>query len=138
MKPPSAWPRWSASTNFCEKNGCSRTFTKKPWTAFPAALQKQTPGGESAWWLPSITVEHIPVPELQEALRERGVPTRRIFSPLHTYPYLLQHALFACPNAERIYEQGLNLPASTANDEESVRRAAEIVRDVLLEKGGRA
>lgn len=102
------------------------------------ALQKETPGGESAWWLPSITVEHIPVPKLQEALRERGVPTRRIFSPLHTYPYLQQHAPFPCPNAERIYEQGLNLPASTANDEESVRRAAEIVREVLLERCGRA
>ena len=96
------------------------------------ALQQEAPGGESAWWLPSIAVEHIPVPELQEALRERGVPTRRIFSPLHTYPYLQQHAPFPCPNAERIYEQGLNLPASTANDEESVRRAAEIVRGVLL------
>ena len=96
------------------------------------ALQQEAPGGESAWWLPSIAVEHIPVPELQEALRERGVPTRRIFSPLHTYPYLKQHAPFPCPNAERIYEQGLNLPASTANDEESVRRAAEIVRGVLL------
>jgi len=96
------------------------------------ALQQEAPGGESAWWLPSIAVEHIPVPELQEALRERGVPTRRIFSPLHTYPYLRQHAPFPCPNAERIYEQGLNLPASTANDEESVRRAAEIVRGVLL------
>ena len=96
------------------------------------ALQQEAPGGESAWWLPSIAVEHIPVPELQEALRERGVPTRRIFSPLHTYPYLQQHAPFPCPNAERIYEQGFNLPASTANDEESVRRAAEIVRGVLL------
>ena len=39
------------------------------------------------------------------------------------------------PNAERIYEQGFNLPASTANDEESVRRAAEIVREVLLHAG---
>jgi perosamine synthetase len=98
-------------------------------------LQKETPGGESAWWLPSITVENIPVPELQEALRTQGVPTRRIFSPMHTFPYLKQNAPFPCPNAERIYERGLNLPASTVSDDESVRHAAEIVRDVLLGRG---
>ena len=98
-------------------------------------FQKELPGAQSAWWLPSITVEHIPVPELQEALRTQGVPTRRIFSPMHTFPYLKQNAPFPCPNAERIYERGLNLPAATVNDDESVRHAAEIVRDVLLGRG---
>ena len=100
-------------------------------------LQKETPVGESAWWLPSLTVEGIVIPELQATLRERGVPTRRIFSPMHTFPYLKQHVPFPCPNAERIYEQGINLPASTANDEDLVRRAAAIVREVLLEKDAR-
>lgn len=102
------------------------------------ALQKETLGGESAWWLPSITVEYVAIPELQESLREHGIPTRRIFSPLHTFPFLKQHTPSPCPNAEHIYEHGLNLPASTVNDEESVRRAAEIIREVLLERGGRA
>ncbi len=102
------------------------------------AIQKETTGAESAWWLASITVKHIPVPELQEALRERGVPTQRIFSPLHTYPYLRRPRSFPCPHAERIYEQGFNLPASTANDEESVRRAARgRAGSVALEKGCR-
>lgn len=102
------------------------------------ALQQETPGGSSAWWLPSITVCHMPIPVLQEALRERGVPTRRLFSPLHTYPYLKHYAPFPCPNAERIYENGLNLPASTANSEDAVKHAAEIVREVLTETGGRS
>lgn len=102
------------------------------------ALQKEPPGGESAWWLPSVTVGYVAIPELQELLRERGVPTRRVFSPLHTFPYLKQHVPSPCPNAEHIYEHGLNLPASTVNDEESVRRAAEVIREVLLERGARA
>ena len=124
---------------FLQKKRTFARIYKEALDGLPSvALQKETPGAENAWWLPSIIVENIPVPELQEALRERGVPTRRIFSPLHTYPYLRQHALFPCPNAERIYEQGLNLPASTANDEASVQRAAEIVREILLEKGGQA
>jgi perosamine synthetase len=98
-------------------------------------FQKELPGAQSAWWLPSITVENIPVPELQEVLHPQGVPTRRIFSPIHSFPYLRQNAPFPCSNAERIYEMGLNLPASTVNDEESVRHAAVIVRDVLLGRG---
>lgn len=101
------------------------------------AMQREAQSAESAWWFPSVTVEHIPIPELQSALNEREVPTRRLFSPLHTFPYLHHHAPHPCPNAERIYEQGLNLPASTANDEDSVRRAAEMVREALLETGGR-
>ena len=100
-------------------------------------LQREIPGGKSAWWLPSITVEHVPIPELQQVLHDRGVPTRRLFTPLHTYPYLQRYAPLPCPNAERTYEQGISLPASTANDEESVRRAAEIVREVVCEKRGR-
>lgn len=95
-------------------------------------FQHETPCGESAWWLPSLTVEHPSIPALQKILTDHGVPTRRVFSPLHTFPYLRGHAPFACPNAERIHWQGLNLPASTVNDDASVRSAAEIVREVLI------
>ncbi len=101
------------------------------------ALQKEMPGGESAWWLPSITVEYVSISELQVSLRERGIPTRRIFSPLNTFPYLEQHVPFLCPNAEYIYKHGLNLPASTVNNEESVRHAAEVIRKLLCERGAR-
>jgi Predicted pyridoxal phosphate-dependent enzyme apparently involved in regulation of cell wall biogenesis len=60
------------------------------------------------------------------------VPTRRLFSPLHTYPYLKDSCRFSYPQAERIFEQGINIPASTVNDEESTLRAAEIIRDAVL------
>lgn len=95
-------------------------------------FQREIPGGESAWWLPSFTLAEGATEQLQGVLRERGVPTRRIFAPLHTYPYLRQYCHVPCPEAERIYAQGLNLPASTVNDEPSVQRAAETVREVLL------
>ena len=95
------------------------------------ALQKELPQGESAWWLPSMVTDRLPIPELQEALRQQGIPTRRIFCPLHSFPYLKQYAPRPCAEAEHIYECGLSLPASTANDDESVRRAAEIFRDIL-------
>ena len=95
-------------------------------------FQKELPGAQSAWWLPSFTLSGGAVPELQEKLREKGVPTRRLFSPLHTYPYLKDSCRFSYPHAERIFEQGINLPASTVNDEESTLRAAEIIRDAVL------
>lgn len=94
-------------------------------------FQKCLPGGESAWWFPSLTIKGIPVPDFQEALLVRGVPTRRIFSPLQSFPYLHHFAPFPCPNALRIYEQGLNLPASTLNDVDSTRKAATLIRDVF-------
>ena len=95
-------------------------------------FQKEFPGAQSAWWLPSFTLSGGAVPELQEKLREKGVPTRRLFSPLHTYPYLKDSCRFSYPHAERIFEQGINIPASTVNDEESTLRAAEIIRDAVL------
>lgn len=99
------------------------------------AFQCETPGGESAWWLPSLTVEHPSIPALQKALADHAVPTRRVFSPLHTFPYLKGCAPRSCPHAGRIHKQGLNLPASTMNDGEAVKAAAGVIRDVLVAEG---
>ncbi|MEA4880898.1 MAG: DegT/DnrJ/EryC1/StrS family aminotransferase, partial [Synergistaceae bacterium] len=98
------------------------------------AFQKEPDGGESAWWLSSFTYTGGPIAEVQETLKERGIPTRRLFSPLSRLPYLKGFNPAPCPQVERIYEEGLNLPSSTVNNEKEVIRAAETLREILLER----
>ena len=97
-------------------------------------FQKESDCCESAWWLSSLTYTGGPIAEVQEKLKERGIPTRRLFSPLSSLPYLKGFTAVPCPQAELIYEQGLNLPSSTVNSEKEVLRAAETLREVLLER----
>ena len=57
----------------------------------PQVRFQQAPEGSlPSWWLPSMTLEGTAsVSSAQEALRERGVPTRRVFQPLPALTSLL-------------------------------------------------
>lgn len=97
-------------------------------------MQKEIPGGESSWWLPSVVVGEgeMDIPGLQEKLKKNGIPTRRLFTPMVDYPYLrpfLRHDEY--PVARDLFKRGLNLPASTLNSEEDTRIAAERIGELL-------
>jgi len=99
-------------------------------------MQKELPGGESSWWLPSVVVGEgeMDIPGLQEKLKEKGIPTRRLFAPMVDYPYLrpfLKHDDY--PVARALFKGGLNLPASTLNSEEDTSVAAERISEILKE-----
>ncbi len=119
-----------------KKQSFSRIYREVLADTEEIVFQQEPAHGRSAWWLPSFTLAHGSVTCLQNELKANDIPTRRIFYPLHRLPYLQSYHCAPCPQAERIYAQGLNLPASTVNDEASVLRAAEQIRTIIRQGRG--
>jgi len=96
-------------------------------------FQEGYPETESSWWLTSVLIDH---PEknislIQKELKEKGIPSRRIFVPIVEFPPYKRFRTGNYKNAYMIYERGLNLPSSTLNTEEMVKEVAEVILDVL-------
>ena len=104
-------------------------------------LQKNYAESESMWWLTSLIVDTqdigLKVADIQVKLRERGVPTRRIFMPLVEFPPYLEVDKGKYPQAYGIYDHGLNLPSSTLNSSEAVEFAANTLIRVLKDASKR-
>ncbi|WP_233187740.1 LegC family aminotransferase [Petrotoga sp. 9T1HF07.CasAA.8.2] len=94
-------------------------------------FQKSYEGAVSSYWLPSIKVEsHKTIPEIQKELKEKGIPTRRIFVPIVEFPPYKEYKKEEYKNAYEIYEKGLNLPGSTMNDFEQIEYIVKVLNNV--------
>lgn len=77
----------------------------------------------------------IDIPLLQEQLRELGIPTRRVFRPLHTLtPYADVPVIGDMSNAEKIYARGLCLPSSNRNSIQGIENVCEKLRTFFSER----
>lgn len=98
-------------------------------------LQLAYAGSESMWWLTSLVIDTqkvgLSIPEIQMKLKERGVPTRRIFAPIVEFPPYFENDKSKYAQAYHIYENGLNLPSSTLNTDEAIEFAADTVIKTL-------
>jgi len=96
-------------------------------------FQEEYPDSISSWWLSSIKINHRTkdVPQIQKELKEKGIPTRRIFVPITEFPPYAKYKREEYPNSYELYEKGLNLPSSTLNSEEQVEFVARSIVDVI-------
>ena len=104
-------------------------------------LQLQAPceGADDVVWLNAVTIDAAHtgtgIPEIMETLKQRGIPTRRLFMPLVCFPpYFEGHREEAYPRAVRLYSKGLCLPSSTINTAGGIRRAAEGLKSLLVKR----
>jgi len=96
-------------------------------------FQKECNNTNGSWWLTCIKIDKdIDIDNLVGKLKEKGLPTRRIFMPVLEMPYLKEYGR-SCPNAYDIYMKGICLPSSTLNEEQDIKKAAIIIRKVLNE-----
>ncbi len=94
-------------------------------------FQDKLDNAEPSCWLTCLRLpQAVPLGPLMEALRQKHIPTRRVFMPLPQMPYLKTYAK-ECPQAQDIFEHGLCLPSSTMNTEKDIEQAAEIIRKVI-------
>jgi perosamine synthetase len=95
-------------------------------------FQESLEGAESAFWFTCVLFDRdIEVAPLIRKLKDKGVPTRRIFPPLtESSPYKnLKRGAYK--NSYDIYRRGLCLPSSTLNREEDIYRACGILKETV-------
>lgn len=98
-------------------------------------LQKEYEGAISSAWLPSIKIDRkkikMTIPEIQNRLKEKGIPTRRIFNPIVDFPPYVKYKKGNYHNSYEIFENGLSLPASTLNTLENIEYVAKTLLNIL-------
>jgi perosamine synthetase len=96
-------------------------------------FQEEYPECESSWWLTSIKINDSEkdIPQIQHELKEKEVPTRRIFDPITEFPPYRKYKKEEYPNSYELYEKGLNLPSSTLNDKEQILNVSRSLKNVL-------
>lgn len=92
-------------------------------------FQEEYENADSAYWLSCIIFNRkINIPILQKKLKEKGIPTRRIFIPLVEFPPYKKYKRTGCQNSKFIYERGLCLPSSTLNSEKDIQYVCEALK----------
>ncbi|PZC51487.1 MULTISPECIES: LegC family aminotransferase [unclassified Mesotoga] len=96
-------------------------------------FQEEYHDSVSSWWLSSIKINHPTkgIPQIQKELKEKGIPTRRVFVPITEFPPYAKYKRKEYPNSYELYEKGLNLPSSTLNSEEQAEFVARSIVDVI-------
>lgn len=96
-------------------------------------FQEEYPDSVSSWWLSSIKINHPTkdIPQIQRELREKGIPTRRIFVPITEFPPYAKYKREEYPNSYELYEKGLNLPSSTLNIDEQIEFVGRELSKIL-------
>lgn len=95
-------------------------------------FQEEESESDSSRWLTTVTVnKDIDLVGLGEELKNRGVPTRRVFMPVSEFPPYQKYKRDKYPRAYAIYEKGLCLPSSTVNSKESVYYACKVLKDLI-------
>ncbi|OPY77519.1 MAG: putative pyridoxal phosphate-dependent aminotransferase EpsN [Syntrophorhabdus sp. PtaU1.Bin058] len=114
-----------------KKRRFSEIYREELDNTLDVSFQGQYGGAASSWWLTCVTFsEKTDLPSLQKALREKGVPTRRVFMPVTEFPpFANDDHVFT--NSREIYERGLCLPSSTLNSEDDVYYVCKTLKELL-------
>jgi len=118
---------------FLEKKRNFRKVYQKILGELPyIRFQQEYDDASGSWWLTCIKIDKndIDINDLMLKLKEKGIPSRRIFMPASEMPYLKKFSK-SCPNAYEIYDQGICLPSSTLNEEENIKKTALIIKEIL-------
>ena len=76
--------------------------------------------------------------QLAEMLKERGIPVRPYFIPIHLQPYMMEQFGYRrgdFPVTEDLGDRGLSLPFSGVMTEDQVEIVCETLRDCISHKG---
>ena len=95
-------------------------------------FQNEPKGGKSTWWFTSVAIKHPTkdITAIQQELKEKGIPTRRLFVPVYKFPPYQEFCSNDLMVSEELYKFGLNLPGSTVNKFEDIEYAAKEIKKI--------
>jgi len=97
-------------------------------------FQEEYETAESSYWFTCIKTGSADTRhDLQERLKQRGVPTRRIFTPINEFPPYRDCRFIDNGNAHSIFERGICLPGSTLNDIDDIKYVSETLKEFCSE-----
>jgi dTDP-4-amino-4,6-dideoxygalactose transaminase len=89
----------------------------------------------SSCWLNTLLIDRAAYgrngAETVAALRSAGVEARRVWPPLHAQAPYRDCPHFGSPNAEWLFERGVNLPSSVGLADADLERVVEALRDAV-------
>lgn len=95
-------------------------------------FQKEYEGSSSSLWFNCILIDKkINIGLLQKRLKDKGLPTRRVFMPVSEFPPYKNTSKGSFKNARYIYEHALCLPSSTLNSYEGIGYACNAIKEIL-------
>lgn len=95
-------------------------------------FQEELSFAKSSYWLICIMFEkRRNIAAVQRKLKEKNVPTRRIFMPIVEFPPYRSYKRGNYENSYAIYENGLCLPNSTLNSEQDIYYVCKALKRLL-------
>jgi perosamine synthetase len=113
------------------KRRIARTYSQLLEDVSGLVLPPEETWATSVYWMYSVLVtEAFPLSrdELIPRLRSQGIDSRPFFHPIHTMPPYYQEETY--PVAERLSQQGLNLPSGVRLTDADLERVALAIRQV--------
>ncbi len=97
-------------------------------------FQKEYNSAESSYWFSCITASDPDSRrDIQMKLKEKGVPTRRVFTPINKFPPYRDCRFIGNGNSRSIYERGICLPSSTLNETEDIKYVCDTLKNLHYE-----
>ena len=95
-------------------------------------FQEPYEGSESVFWLTCVTFgKGTDISALQRKLKERDIPTRRVFTPVVEFPPYVRFRTGDYGRSYDICERGLCLPSSTLNTEDDIHYVCKTLEKLL-------
>lgn len=95
-------------------------------------FQKEYAPSRSSHWFTCIMFQgDMDITKIQKLLREKGVPTRRIFMPITEFPPYRMYRRMKYENSYGIYEKGLCLPSSLLNSDSCIRYVCKKIKEII-------
>lgn len=94
-------------------------------------FQKTGDMAESSYWFTCFFKKDINISCLQEELKKKCVPTRRLFMPITEFPPYKKSKHGKLDNSYNLYKNGLCLPSSTLNTLSNIKYASKALKKLL-------
>jgi perosamine synthetase len=95
-------------------------------------FQKEHHTAHSSYWLTCITFgKDVDIPALQKSLKEKGIPTRRVFMPIVEFNPYREFKKGNYKNSYSIFDKSLCLPSSTLNSHDDMHYTCNVLKELL-------